>query len=149
MQFTIAVAAPASKAYDVMLGISDKSTYEKWTAQFNPTSSYYGGWSKGSKILFVGTDENGEKGGMVAAIQENIPNEFVSIQHKGLLKGDQEIIEGPEVEKWAGGFENYSFRTNDGGCTIIVDLDTTEDFAEYMSENYPKALERLKALCEE
>ena len=47
---------------------------------------------------------------MVSKIAENIPNRFVSIQHYGLLKADKEITEGPEVEKWANGFENYTFR---------------------------------------
>jgi hypothetical protein len=131
-----------------MLGISNKSTYEQWTASFKPTSTYDGSWNKGNKILFIGTDEKGEKGGMVSEIAENIPNRFVSIRHYGLLKADKEITEGPEVEKWAGGFENYSFEENNGIATVIVDLDTTEDFVDYMTETYPEALVKLKEICE-
>jgi len=114
VQYQISINAPASKVYDIMLGITSKSTYEQWTAMFNPTSSYEGKWEKGSKILFVGEDGNGEKGGMVSRIVENNPNIFVSIQHYGLVKGDVEITEGPEVEKWANGFENYSFEESNG-----------------------------------
>jgi hypothetical protein len=140
-----------------MLGINNKSTYEQWTSLFNPTSTYEGSWGKGNKILFVGVDEKGEKGGMVSRIAENIPNRFVSIQHYGLLKADKEITEGPEVEKWANGFENYTFEENNarpddpvgrGTTTVTVDLDTTEDFLDYMNETYPKALDKLKELCE-
>lgn len=148
LQFTVSINAPATRIYDIMLGISSKSTYEQWTALFNPTSTYEGSWDKGSKILFIGVDEKGEKGGMVSRIAENIPNHFVSIQHYGLVKGDKEITEGPEVEKWANGFENYTFEENNGTTTITVDLDTTEDFLDYMNETYPKALDKLKALCE-
>jgi hypothetical protein len=115
---------------------------------FNPTSTYEGSWAKGNKILFIGVDEKGEKGGMVSRIAENIPNRFVSIQHYGLLKAGKEITEGTEVEKWANGFENYTFEENNGTTTVTVDLDTTEDFLEYMNQTYPKALDKLKELCE-
>lgn len=149
LQFKVSINATAAKIYDFMLGINQKSTYEEWTSLFNPTSSYEGSWEKGSKMLFVGVDENGEKGGMVSKIVENIPHQFVSIQHYGLLKANEEITEGPEVEKWANGFENYSFEENKGITTLTVDLDTTEDFVDYMNESYPKALDKLKELCEE
>ena len=148
LEFKITIHAPVTKVYDFMLGIQDKSTYEQWTAEFNPTSSYEGSWDRGSKILFIGTDGNGEKGGMVSKIAENIPNQFVSIQHYGLVKAGEEITEGPEVEKWANGLENYSFEENNGTTTLTVDLDTTEDFIDFMNDTYPKALNKLKELCE-
>ena len=132
-----------------MLGINSKSTYEHWTSMFNPTSTYEGSWDKGSKMLFVGVDEKGEKGGMVSRIVENIPNQFVSTQHYGLLQAGKEITEGPEVEQWANGFENYTFEENNETTTVTVDLDTTEDFVDYMNETYPKALGKLKEICEQ
>ena len=149
LQFKISINAPAAKVYDMMLGISDKSNYEAWTALFNPTSSYEGTWTKDSKMLFVGQDENGEKGGMVSRIIENIPSRFVSIQHYGLVQGSIEVTEGPDVEKWANGFENYTFEEKDGITSVIVDLDTTAEFVEYMNEAYPNALDKLKEICEE
>jgi hypothetical protein len=149
LQYTITINAPVAKVYDKMLGLKDKSTYEQWTSLFNPTSTYEGSWDKGSKILFLGVDEQGKKGGMVSRIVENMPNQFVSIQHYGLIQADQEITEGPEVEKWANGFENYTFQENNGTTNVTVDLDTTEDFVDYMNQSYPKALDKLKELCEE
>ena len=148
LQYKVSINAPVTKIYDSMLGITHKSSYEEWTALFNATSTYEGSWDKGSKILFIGVDEKGEKGGMVSRIAENIPNQFVSIQHYGLVKGDKEITEGPEDEKWANGFENYTFEENNGVTTVTVDLDTTEDFIDYMNEAYPKALDKLKEMCE-
>ena len=148
LQFKVSINASTNKVYDSMLGISNKSTYEQWTALFNPTSTYEGSWTKGSKILFVGTDDKGEKGGMVSEIFDNIPNKFISIRHYGLVKSDVEITEGPEVEKWANGFENYTFGENNGITMVTVDLDTTEDFLGYMNETYPKALDKLKEICE-
>lgn len=149
LKYTVSINAPVNKVYDLMLGISNKVSYEQWTALFNPTSTYEGSWNKGSKMLFLGIDEKGEKGGMVSEIADNIPNQFVSIRHYGLLQANVEITEGPEVEKWANGFENYTFEEENGTTTVTVDLDTTEDFLDYMNEHYPKALDKLKGMCEE
>ncbi len=148
IQFKISINATAKKVYDVMLGISNKSTYEQWTSMFNPTSTYEGNWEKGSKMFFIGTDENGEKGGIFSEVIDHIPNRFVSIRHYGLLIGNVEITEGPEVEKWANGIENYTFEENNGTTTVTVDLDTPEDYLDYMNQTYPKALEKLKEICE-
>ena len=148
LQFKVGINAPVKKIYDFILGIKSKSTYEEWTSLFNPTSTYEGSWDKGAKILFIGVDEKGEKGGMVSRIAENIPNRFVSIQHYGLIKDGKEITAGPEVEKWANGSENYTFDESNGTTTVTVDLDTDEDFLGYMNETYPKALDKLKELCE-
>ncbi|NBR16055.1 MAG: SRPBCC domain-containing protein, partial [Crocinitomicaceae bacterium] len=73
---------------------------------------------------------------------------FVSIHHYGLLQAGIEITEGPEVEKWANGYENYTFEEYNGTTTVTVDLDLTEDFSDYMNETYPKALGKLKEICE-
>jgi hypothetical protein len=148
IQFSIDIQAPASKVYDVMLGMSNKSTYEQWTALFNPTSTYDGNWNKGSKMLFIGVDEQGEKGGMVSEIFDNIPNRFISIRHYGLVQGNAEITDGPEVEKWANGFENYTFEESNEITKVTVGLDTAEDFVDFMVETYPKALKKLKEICE-
>ena len=148
LQYIVNINAPVARVYDIMLGINNKSTYEEWTSLFNPTSTYEGSWDKGNKMLFIGVDEKGEKGGMVSRIVENIPNRFVSIQHYGLVQAGQEITEGPEVEKWANGYENYTLEENNGTTTVTVDLDTTEEFLDYMNETYPKALNKLKEICE-
>ena len=85
---------------------------------------------------------------MVAEIAENIPNKFVSIRSYGILKGDIEITEGEEIEKWAGGLENYTFEENNGMTTVTVDVDMTDDYVDYFNETYPKALNKLKSILE-
>lgn len=148
VQFKVNIHAPVATVYDIMLGITDKQTYEQWTALFNPTSTYSGSWSKGSKIQFIGIDENGEKGGMLSEIVDAVADRYVSIRHYGLIKSGLEITDGPDVEKWANGNENYTFEESNGTTTVTVDLDTAADFVDYMNETYPKALDKLKALCE-
>lgn len=148
VQFKTAIKAPVGKVYNTMLGLEDKTTYQAWTSEFNPTSTFEGSWDKGAKILFIGTGENGEKGGMVSEIAENIPNKFVSIRAIGILKDGQEITSGQEIEKWAGGLENYSFEENNGVTTVTVEVDMADDFDNYFNETYPKALKKLKAIVE-
>lgn len=79
---------------------------------------------------------------------ENQPEKIVSIRHYGLLDGEQEITSGEEVEKWVGGLEVYKFEENNGITTVIVELDTLEDFTEHFQEQYPRALDKLKEICE-
>jgi hypothetical protein len=148
LQYKIDIKAPVAKVYKTMLGLEDKSTYEAWTAEFNPSSTYEGSWDKGSKILFVGVGEDGQRGGMVSEIAENILNQFVSIRHLGIVKGDTEITSGEEVEAWAGGLENYSFEENNGMTTLTVDIDMVEDYIDYFDRAYPKALNKLKQTIE-
>lgn len=148
LQFKKDIKASAQKVYETMLGLQDKNNYEYWTAAFNPTSTYEGSWEKGSKIHFVGVDENGKKGGMVSTIVEHKPAEFVSIKHYGFLDGDIEITTGEQVEKWAGGHENYSYQETNGVTTLTVEMDSVEDYEDYFNSTYPTALDKLKEISE-
>ncbi|HRE76016.1 MAG TPA: SRPBCC domain-containing protein [Flavobacteriales bacterium] len=148
LQFKKEIKASSQKVYETMLGLKDKSTYEFWTSAFNPTSTFEGSWEKGSKIHFVGLDENGKKGGMVSEIVAHQPAKFVSIRHYGFLDGDKEITTGEQVEKWAGGHENYSFEENNGNTTVTVDLDSIEEYLDYFNNTYPAAMDKLKQISE-
>lgn len=148
LQFQIKINAPAEKVYKTMLGLDHKNTYEAWTAAFNPTSTYEGNWNEGSKLRFIGTDANGKKGGMVSEVFAHKKGEFVSVRHYGLIDGENEITSGEQVEKWAGGFENYTFHEKNGITTVTVDLDAIDDFSDYFNNTYPTALKKLKALIE-
>lgn len=145
MQFTTSIHAPVAKVYDLMLG---KETYRQWTAAFNPTSDFEGSWEKGKKILFVGTSKEGKREGMVGMIRENTPRQFVSIEYVGLVDGDKEMTEGPGLEGWTGAFENYTFNQENGTTKVTVDLDVNSEWVGYFKETYPKALDKLKAICE-
>lgn len=148
LQFKQQIHAPAQKVYETMLGLKDISTYQGWTSVFNPTSTFEGSWEKGSKIYFVGVDENGKRGGMVSEIREHQPAQFVSIHHYGFIDGDKEVTTGEMVEKWAGGHENYSFHEMDGVATVTVDIDVIDEYLDYFNDHYPRALAKLKEIIE-
>jgi hypothetical protein len=146
--YTIEINSPVQQAYEKMLGLKDKASYEFWTKAFNPTSSWEGSWEKGSKIYFIGFDDKGNKRGMVSEILENTPAEYVSIRHYGFLEGDQEITTGEQVESWAGGCENYHYSEKDGITTVKVELDSVAEYEDFFNSTYPKALGLLKEIVE-
>ena len=145
LHFETLIAAPVEKVYEVML--ADK-TYRQWTSVFCEVSYYEGSWDKGSKILFVGEDAQGNKGGMVARIRENIPHRFVSIEHRGMFENGIEILEGPKVDAWIGCQENYAFSEENGRTRLKVSLDVGPEYKQYFIDTWPKALDLLKQLCE-
>ena len=145
LKFDVEINAPVDVVYSAMIG---KETYSQWTAEFDPSSRFEGSWDKGSKIQFIGCDENGIEGGMVSQIKENIPNKFISIKHLGMLKDGEEITSGEEVEKWAGGLENYYFYPNGNKTRVEVIVDSYPEFDEFFSAAWPKSLNILKEISE-
>lgn len=148
LKFTITINAPAEIVYNKMLGLDDINTYRQWTSEFNPSSTYEGSWEKNSVIHFFGTDSKGEKAGMVSEVAENIPGELVSIKHIGIIMGNTQITEGPEVESWAGALESYKFTEHGGVTTLTVECDTAEEHLESFSKIWPNALSALKKMVE-
>lgn len=148
LTFEISINAPVGKVYDEMLGISDPASYMAWVVEFNPSSTFEGSWEKGSRIKFIGVDENGVEGGLVVEVVENKPNEFVSLRTIGIIDKGEEILTGEKVDAWLGGYENYTYREENGITTVRVDVDSLDDFVEYFSTTYPKALQKLKSNIE-
>lgn len=143
--FSVSIKAPVEKVYETMLG---DEGYRQWTSVFNGTSHFVGSWEKGADIQFLGCDADGKTGGMISKIRENIPNRFVSIEHIGMIENGESFTSGPKVESWAGALENYGFNEADGITTVNVSLDTGSGWDDYFNQTYPKALEKLKEICE-
>jgi uncharacterized protein YndB with AHSA1/START domain len=146
MHFEIEIEAPVSKVFELML--ADKS-YRDWTTAFSPGSYFKGDWSKGSKILFLGPGPDGKEGGMVSRIAECIKEKYVSIEHLGFYADGKEITSGPDVENFAGATENYSFIDNGDTTLVKVDFLIGGEYKEMFEEMWPKALQRLKEICEQ
>ena len=144
--YSIRIHAPREKVWDVML--SD-ATYREWTKVFHDGSFFKGDWEQGSKMLFIGPDpEGGPDMGMIAYVRENRHPEFISLEHVGMVKGDEEDTTSEDVKKWTPAFENYTFTEIDGGTTVDIEIDVNEEYESMFEEMWPKALERLKELVE-
>lgn len=145
LQFEIEINKDPEVVYRTM---TDREKYREWTSVFNASSYYKGSWNKGSKIFFVGINEEGKEEGMVSQIKENIPNRFISIEHMGILKDGVTRTCGPDIDDWQGALENYTFRPRAGRTVLTVDMDANKEWLNYLKEEWPKALYKLKEICE-
>ena len=145
LKFSIEINASKEKVWNTML---EDKTYRIWTEAFSKGSHYIGDWSKGSKILFLGPNENGEMGGMVSRIKENKKYEFISIEHIGMVQDGKEDTTCEAIKVWAGALENYTFKDKSGTTEILVEMDSNEEYAEMFEGMWPNALQKLKELAE-
>jgi hypothetical protein len=146
LHFSTFIDAPRQKVWRTML---DDAPYREWTRAFSEGSHYIGSWEKGSEIRFLGPDpETGEEGGMYSRIKENRQDEFISVEHLGIIKNGVVDTTSDEVKKWTPAFENYTFRDKDGGTEVSVDMDVDDTYKAMFEETWPKALNSLKELAE-
>ncbi len=141
MQFSALIDAPPALVVEVMTA---PDTYREWTSEFMEGSCYEGSWDEGERIRFLTPAGDG----MVAEIAEHRPNEFISVRHLGVVENGVEDTASDAVRAWAPAYENYSFEAVGDGTRIVVDQDMTAEYEDYMRKTWPKALARLKALCE-
>ena len=139
--FNILIDAPREKVWDVLFG---ETTYPQWTVVFAEGSHVETDWKEGSKAVFL----DGNNMGMVSTIARNIPNEFLSIKHLGVVKGGKEDFESEEVKKWAGALENYTLKSENGKTELVIDMDIVEDYKDYFLKTWPKALDKVKEIAE-
>ncbi|MEW5764053.1 MAG: SRPBCC family protein [Acidobacteriota bacterium] len=119
-------------------------TYRVWAGEFCEGSTFEGSWEEGTRMRFLGPGGSG----IVSVIAENRPHRFLSIRHVGLLKEGVEVTDGEEAAAWVPAHENYTLSPAGSSTDLTVDLDVPGDFVEFMEDAWPRALARLKALCE-
>jgi uncharacterized protein YndB with AHSA1/START domain len=141
LAFSCFIQAPPSKVWAIML---DPESYKEWTSAFCEGSYYEGSWEQGGRIRFLGPGENG----IASVIAENRPHEFISIRHLAAVEKGVEIADSETVKSWSGALENYTFIFAGGGTELNIELDVDPAWEQMMTDSWPKALARLKALCE-
>jgi hypothetical protein len=127
--------------------LEDRS-YREWTRPFRDGSYYEGSWKKGSEIRFLAPTDDGGEAGMISRIKENIPHEFISIEHIGLIANGEIDTTSDEVKKWAPSFENYTFIENNGATEVLIDAQVDDEYVSLLDDMWPKALKALKSMCE-
>lgn len=145
LQYAITINAGTKKVWDTML---EDRTYRVWTKPFREGSYYEGNWTKGSEMRFLAPTDDGGEAGMVSRIRENIPHQFLSIEHRGLIINGVVDTTSEEVNKWSSAFENYTFTESGGRTEVKVAMHVVEEYKAMFDEIWPQALNALKALCE-
>lgn len=141
IRFQTTINAPVEKVWNTML---QDGTYRQWTAAFHEGSYYDGSWEAGEEIRFLSPGGNG----MISRIAENRRHEFISIEHLGFIANGAVDTESAEARSMAGARENYSFHEAGGVTTVSVEADTTPDYSAMFAEMWPRALTKLKQVCE-
>lgn len=141
LAFDIFIQAPREVVWEVML---TPETYKDWTAAFTEGSYFEGSWNQGESIRFMAPGGSG----VVSVIAENRLHEYISIKHLGMIKDGIVDTESESVRSWAPAYETYTFLQTGEATELKVETDTTEDSEAHLAAIWPRALDRLKALCE-
>lgn len=141
LQFSTIISAPTARVWSTML---NHESYQAWASVFCEGSYYEGSWEQGKRIRFL--TPSGE--GMIAEIAESRPQQFISIRHLGEISKGIDGTDNSNSAAWAGAYENYTFKSIPGGTQLIVDQDVIAEYEQYLRDTWPKALEKLKKLCE-
>lgn len=141
LTFETAIDAPRAQVWQTMLG---DETYRQWTSAFAEGSQFEGSWVEGSDIKF----HDGSGQGMLAKVTASREPEYVEVEHFGMLADGVVLTEGPALDDWVPAIEAYEFIDENGSTLLRVTMETNEKHAAMFSEMWPKALERLKTLCE-
>jgi len=142
LNFSTDINAPKEKVWDTLW---NDATYRAWTSAFAEGSyAKTDNWKEGSKVLFL--DPKGD--GMVSMVAKNKPHEYMSFKHLGEVKKGVEDTNSEKVKGWSGAMENYSLKEENGKTTLLVEMDSTDEFGDYFAKTWPKALEKVKELSE-
>lgn len=137
LTFDITVAATAKKTWQVLWF---DTTYRQWTRAFMEGSYAVSDWQQGSKVQFLSPGGNG----MYATIVESVPEQRIVFKHEGEIKNFEEQ---PPAD-WGGGTEAYTLQETDGHTTVTVTMEAPDNFVDYFTQTFPKALANLKTLAE-
>lgn len=145
LHFEILIKASPNEVFKTML---DEEPYKEWAYVFYPGSYFKGSWKKGSIIKFIAESEDGSLGGMLGTIADRVENYHISIKYIGLISNNKEITQGEDVDKMKGSFENYTFDSQNEDTLLKVDMGPVGEYKSYFEETWPKALQKLKEICE-
>jgi uncharacterized protein YndB with AHSA1/START domain len=143
LRFQVEINAPADKVYQRLI---DDQGYREWTAVFNPTSHFIGTWEKDSEMLFIGHDDHGVVHGMVSKILENIPGKTIIMEHLRAYRTEEHPA--VDLDPWSGFVEGYHLSEKELSTIFMVETDTTPEFVDEFLVLWPKALKKLKEICE-
>lgn len=139
--FSIDIAADKTKIWKA---IWEDKYYRDWASIFFEGSYYEAkNLNEGSKIMFLGPDQNG----IYSLIQTHIPEEIIKFKHiASVTNGKLQAIDD-ESKKWTGANEIYSLKEGLNSISLQVEIDVLDEHVEFMSSKLPLALEKIKKNC--
>ena len=142
LESKIDIAASPKKVWDTML---KPETYKEWVNVAWPGSYYEGNWKQGENIKFISPGQ----GGTLATIVECRPYEYVFAKHIAVINANGAEDRDSKVAKdWIGTTESYTFIERNGKTELKTEMNTNPEWAKMFSDDMPKALAKLKEICE-
>jgi len=139
--FETDIQAPREKVWKKLW---DAESYKEWTSAFIEGSYFEGTFEQGNRVYLL--SPSGE--GMYSDIIFLKENESLVFSHIGYLKDKKELPLDDETSLWTGSLESYTLTETGNGTHLKVELDNPRKYHEQMAALFPKALSRLKAICE-
>jgi len=142
LTFNTTVTAPKQKVWDTMI---NPETYKEWTNVAWPGSDYKGEWAEGKYLRFNGPDGSGTLAHLVAFK----PYDLITAEHMAiLLPGGIEDKESDMAKGWVGTIEQYEFVGEGDTTDLTITMKIAPEWAEMFNNDWPKALAKLKEICE-
>lgn len=138
LKFQTEINAPKDRVWQALW---DDGNYREWTQAFAADSHARGEWKQGSEIEFL----DGKDDGMYARIETLKPNEEMAFHHLGEIKQGER--QDPNKD-WGNAMERYTLQEKDGTTKLQVSVDTPEEYANFMGDAFPKALDAVKKIAE-
>lgn len=140
LRFSQHIAASRQTVWQLML--LDDAGYRDWTSVFCEGSYYQGNWTAGSEIRFLTPQGQG----LMARVAEVQAPVHVQLRHQREIESFQ--LKPGEAADWHDSREEYWLHEEAGGTRVDVELEIVPEYEAMMAEMWPKALLRLKSLCE-
>jgi uncharacterized protein YndB with AHSA1/START domain len=141
LNFSVQIDAPKEKVWEALW---NDQNYRDWTTVFCEGSYMESDWKEGGKTRFLMP----EGSGMYSTIDKLIKNEVLSFKHIGEIKNGEDQPIDDATKNWTGALESYYLKENAGTTNLVVELDITEDHAQYFQDVFPKGLQKVKEIAE-
>ena len=142
LQFSIEIEAERETIWSVLW---NKDSYRTWASVFFEGSYFVAdNLEEGNRVLFLSPD----KSGIYSVIEKHIPGQIILFRHIGtVVEGEEQPIE-EETKKWSGATEVYTLTEENKNYLLTVKIDVLDEHLEFMTTTLPKALEKIKSMCE-
>ena len=139
LQFSIEIHATKARVWETLW---QDETFRDWAGIIDPGTHMVGDLQEGSEIQCIA--ENGY--GVTSLVEQLEVGELLVLRHRADTQdeGAQE-----RAAEWTGGVERYVLTEQDGNTTLTVTFDVPPELEAYFTNNFPKALARVKQLAEE
>lgn len=136
LEFNIQIESTPEKVWKCLW---EQENYKKWTDIFCKGSYYkVDNFKQGSKIHLLSPSGVGIYS-IIDVLEENIKLVF---KHLGELKNFEE----QSFTNWTNAIESYELIKNENGVNLKVNVDTLDEYINFMNETFPLALLKLKEL---